>query len=68
MEQGLCEDCAVCCGRCGIVLCRRDSKFAVDCDTCKMSYCLVCLVSNEMNFLIFTNDFFVFIDILTFNL
>ena len=40
---GLCEDCAVCCGRCGIVLCKRDSKFAVECDTCKLSYCLVCL-------------------------
>ena len=31
--------------RCGIVLCARDAKFAVDCDTCKMSYCLVCLAS-----------------------
>lgn len=42
---GLCEDCATACGRCGIVLCQRDSKFAVECDTCKMSYCLVCLAS-----------------------
>lgn len=31
--------------RCGIVLCARDAKFAVECDTCKMSYCLVCLAS-----------------------
>jgi len=31
--------------RCGIVLCQRDAKFAVECDTCKMSYCLVCLAS-----------------------
>ena len=30
---------------CGIVLCSRDSKFAVDCDTCRLSYCLVCLAS-----------------------
>ncbi len=30
---------------CGIVLCARDAKFAVECDTCKMSYCLVCLAS-----------------------
>jgi len=42
---GLCEDCATACGRCGIVLCARDAKFAVECDTCKMSYCLVCLAS-----------------------
>eukprot|EP00979_Chaetoceros_neogracilis_P016556 scaffold8539_cov191-Chaetoceros_neogracile.AAC.2 len=42
---GLCEDCATACGRCGIVLCQRDAKFAVECDTCKMSYCLVCLAS-----------------------
>ncbi|GMI15669.1 hypothetical protein TrVE_jg1547 [Triparma verrucosa] len=40
---GLCEDCATACGRCGIVLCARDAKFAVECDTCRMSYCLVCL-------------------------
>ena len=44
---GLCEDCATACGRCGIVLCARDAKFAVECDTCKMSYCLVCLASGE---------------------
>lgn len=31
--------------RCGIVLCSRDAKFAVECDTCKMPYCLVCLAS-----------------------
>lgn len=31
--------------RCGIVLCNRDAKFAVDCDTCRLSYCLVCLAS-----------------------
>ena len=31
--------------RCGIVLCSRDAKFAVECDTCRMSYCLVCLAS-----------------------
>jgi len=42
---GLCEDCATACGRCGIVLCSKDAKFAVECDTCKMSYCLVCLAS-----------------------
>lgn len=30
---------------CGIVLCNRDAKFAVDCDTCRLSYCLVCLAS-----------------------
>jgi len=30
---------------CGIVLCARDAKFAVECDTCRMSYCLVCLAS-----------------------
>lgn len=30
---------------CGIVLCSRDAKFAVDCDTCRLSYCLVCLAS-----------------------
>lgn len=42
---GLCEDCATACGRCGIVLCARDAKFAVECDTCKMPYCLVCLAS-----------------------
>mmetsp|Transcript_30030 Transcript_30030/g.66055 ORF Transcript_30030/g.66055 Transcript_30030/m.66055 type:complete len:1225 (+) Transcript_30030:288-3962(+) len=42
---GLCEDCATACGRCGIVLCSRDAKFAVECDTCRMSYCLVCLAS-----------------------
>ncbi|KAL9186934.1 hypothetical protein ACHAXT_010654 [Thalassiosira profunda] len=42
---GLCEDCATACGRCGIVLCARDAKFAVECDTCRMSYCLVCLAS-----------------------
>lgn len=33
------------CSRCGIVLCARDAKFAVECDTCKMPYCLVCLAS-----------------------
>ena len=27
------------------MLCARDAKFAVECDTCKMSYCLVCLAS-----------------------
>ncbi|GKY91988.1 hypothetical protein MPSEU_000170400 [Mayamaea pseudoterrestris] len=43
----LCEDCATACGRCGIVLCSRDAKFAVDCDTCKLSYCLVCLASGS---------------------
>ena len=32
---GLCEDCATACGRCGIVLCARDAKFAVECDTCR---------------------------------
>ncbi|GAX09228.1 hypothetical protein FisN_17Lh309 [Fistulifera solaris] len=42
---GLCEECATACGRCGIVLCNRDAKFAVDCDTCRLSYCLVCLAS-----------------------
>lgn len=31
--------------RCGIVLCSRDAKFAVECDTFRMSYCLVCLAS-----------------------
>jgi len=46
---GLCEDCAVCCGRCGIVLCKRDAKFAVECDTCKLSYCLVCLAQGTGN-------------------
>lgn len=30
---------------CGIVLCSRDAKFAVECDTCKLPYCLVCLAS-----------------------
>merc|ERR1712032_607570 len=44
---GLCEDCATACGRCGIVLCARDAKFAVECDTCKLSYCLVCLASGS---------------------
>eukprot|EP00934_Nitzschia_sp_Nitz4_P006143 Nitzschia sp. Nitz4//scaffold273_size25297//16228//20551//NITZ4_008320-RA/size25297-snap-gene-0.5-mRNA-1//1//CDS//3329545259//6133//frame0 len=44
---GLCEDCATACGRCGIVLCSRDAKFAVDCDTCRLSYCLVCLASGS---------------------
>lgn len=44
---GLCEDCATACGRCGIVLCNRDAKFAVDCDTCRLSYCLVCLASGN---------------------
>jgi predicted nucleic acid-binding Zn-ribbon protein len=33
--------------RCGIVLCARDAKFAVECDTCKLSYCLVCLASGQ---------------------
>eukprot|EP00977_Amphora_coffeiformis_P011300 scaffold2720_cov173-Amphora_coffeaeformis.AAC.7 len=33
--------------RCGIVLCQRDAKFAVDCDTCRLSYCLVCLASGN---------------------
>lgn len=33
--------------RCGIVLCSRDAKFAVDCDTCRLSYCLVCLASGS---------------------
>jgi hypothetical protein len=42
---GLCDDCATACGRCGIVLCERDLKFAVECDTCKLPYCLVCLAS-----------------------
>jgi hypothetical protein len=42
---GLCEECATACGRCGIVLCSRDAKFAVECDTCRLSYCLVCLAS-----------------------
>lgn len=32
-------------GSCGIVLCSRDAKFAVDCDTCRLPYCLVCLAS-----------------------
>jgi KH domain len=41
----LCEECAKACAKCGIVLCGRDAKFAVDCDTCKLSYCLVCLAS-----------------------
>ena len=27
------------------MLCARDAKFAVECDTCKMAYCLVCLAS-----------------------
>ncbi|GMI40692.1 hypothetical protein TeGR_g3595, partial [Tetraparma gracilis] len=44
---GLCEDCATACGRCGIVLCARDAKFAVECDTCRMAYCLVCLASGS---------------------
>lgn len=44
---GLCEECATACGRCGIVLCSRDAKFAVDCDTCRLSYCLVCLASGS---------------------
>ena len=44
---GLCPDCATACGKCGIVLCARDSKFAVECDTCKLSYCLVCLASSN---------------------
>jgi len=44
---GLCPDCATACGKCGIVLCARDSKFAVECDTCKLSYCLVCLASSH---------------------
>lgn len=42
---GMCEECATGCGRCGIVLCERDLKFAVECDTCKLPYCLVCLAS-----------------------
>ena len=33
--------------RCGIVLCARDAKFAVECDTCRMPYCLVCLASGN---------------------
>ncbi|KAL3914005.1 MAG: hypothetical protein SGILL_006269, partial [Bacillariaceae sp.] len=37
---GLCEECATACGR-------RDAKFAVDCDTCRLSYCLVCLASGS---------------------
>eukprot|EP00978_Attheya_sp_CCMP212_P024361 scaffold76403_cov45-Attheya_sp.AAC.1 len=44
-DCGLCEDCATACGRYGIVLCARGTKFAVKCDMCKMSYCLVCLAS-----------------------
>jgi KH domain len=28
-------------------LCSRDAKFAVDCDTCRLSYCLVCLASGS---------------------
>jgi len=44
---GLCEECATACGRCGIVLCSRDAKFAVECDTCRLSYCLVCLASGS---------------------
>lgn len=32
---------------CGIVLCSRDAKFAVECDTCRLSYCLVCLASGS---------------------
>ena len=39
--HGTCHDSC----RCGIVLCSRDAKFAVDCDTCRLSYCLVCLAS-----------------------
>ncbi len=35
------------CNSCGIVLCSRDAKFAVDCDTCRLSYCLVCLASGS---------------------
>ena len=35
------------CCSCGIVLCSRDAKFAVDCDTCRLSYCLVCLASGS---------------------
>ena len=35
--------------RCGIVLCKRDAKFAVECDTCKLSYCLVCLAQGTGN-------------------
>ena len=27
------------------MLCARDAKFAVECDTCRMPYCLVCLAS-----------------------
>lgn len=29
------------------MLCSRDAKFAVDCDTCRLSYCLVCLASGS---------------------
>ena len=29
------------------MLCSRDSKFAVECDTCRLSYCLVCLASGS---------------------
>eukprot|EP00547_Thalassionema_nitzschioides_P001456 CAMPEP_0194203936 /NCGR_PEP_ID=MMETSP0156-20130528/3578_1 /TAXON_ID=33649 /ORGANISM="Thalassionema nitzschioides, Strain L26-B" /LENGTH=876 /DNA_ID=CAMNT_0038929799 /DNA_START=77 /DNA_END=2703 /DNA_ORIENTATION=+ len=45
--SALCEECATACAKCGIVLCGRDAKFAVDCDTCKLSYCLVCLASGQ---------------------
>ena len=45
--SALCEECATSCAKCGIVLCGRDAKFAVDCDTCKLSYCLVCLASGQ---------------------
>lgn len=45
--SSLCEECATACAKCGIVLCGRDAKFAVDCDTCKLSYCLVCLASGQ---------------------
>lgn len=30
---------------CGIVLCSKDAKFAVECDVCRLPYCLVCLAS-----------------------
>ncbi|KAI2507181.1 Pfam KH 3 [Fragilaria crotonensis] len=45
--SALCDECATACAKCGIVLCGRDAKFAVDCDTCKLSYCLVCLASGQ---------------------
>ena len=45
--SALCEECATACAKCGIVLCGRDAKFAVECDTCRLSYCLVCLASGQ---------------------